>query len=122
MEIEVLTTKKKLTRSIVRQFRNASYEQIINFVSAPDALGYHVRDLGDSYPRNVGLFQADSGEWVLVRIRNWVASSSDLEAHAYINLFFDHDREFETKEDRDLWLENYNTAKKRLMKNHLILE
>ena len=121
MEIEILTTKKKLTKSIIKQLKPATASQIELFVNIPSLKGYHVRGLGSSYDDNVGLFQAGNGDWVLMGIRDWYISKSETKVYARLKGKWSSEKEFGTKEERDSWLKIYNEAKSRMMKNHLII-
>lgn len=60
MEIEIITTKKKLSKSIVKQLEPAKFHDIQQPNTMP-TIGCYVRDLGAKYHSRVGLFEGING-------------------------------------------------------------
>lgn len=120
MKIEILTTKKKLSKSIVKQLDPATefdLGQIINV----GKVGFYVRDIGIGGAKRTGLFETNC-KWVSLPLLDWKASGKDTRITArnecgsgcFIN-------NFNTLEQRDRWLSTYNEAKSLCEKNHLML-
>jgi hypothetical protein len=118
MNIEVLTTKKKLSKSIVKQLESANLNDIEYFNSMP-TIGYYVRGLGGVFPPRVAIFEGLNG-WKIIGLRDWEARCDDrIECSArdigkrgtsvkYIN-------------DAKKYIDSYNKMKEECLKNHLIL-
>ena len=120
MNIEILTTKKKLSKSIIKQLDSASNFDIGQIVNV-GKIGYYVRDIGIGCAKKTGLFETNC-KWVTLPLLNWQGfeGSKRLSARAETSkgCFL---KDFESIEERDLWLENYNKAKSLCEKNHLFI-
>lgn len=119
MEIEVITTKKKLTKAIVKQLEPATDAQIEIFNNSNEIChGFYVRGLGKGFTERIGLFQSTSGSWVIFGIRQWeLSKSSKKRAVANANRFID----FETEAKASRFVDVMNSVGDRCLKNHLIL-
>lgn len=114
LELEIITTKKKISKSIIKQLEPAELSDI-KYFNTMSTLGYYVRDLGSKYPERVGLFQGVNG-WKIMSLFDWDVSIYDTRV-----IFKNRYKDFKDKQERDDWLEEYNKIKKRCLKNHLIL-
>lgn len=121
MEIEVITTKKKISKSIIKQLEPASIYDIKHFNSMP-TIGYYVRDLGSKFPPRVAVFEGING-WKIVGLRDWHSSGETrMECSARdIGLRGVSVKIFNSQPDRDDYLSAYNDMKKSCLKNHLII-
>ena len=122
MEIEILTTKKKLSKNIIKQLDPATVNDMAYFNSMP-TFGYYIRDLGAKYPPVVLLFEGLNG-WKIVGCRSWraVEYRPCVEAPASeIGCRGTSVRTMESSEYRDNWLREYNNLKESCLKNHLII-
>ncbi|RDL44323.1 hypothetical protein DN730_07920 [Marinomonas piezotolerans] len=119
IEIEVITTKKKLNKSIVKQLKPASIGDMLQAVNV-NREGYHIRDLGSGYPSQVAVFKGIN-EWCILGLRDWRSSGDlDISAKPLKGRGISY-RKFKTTEERDAWIEAYNNAKELCLKVHLIL-
>lgn len=120
MEIEVITTKKKLSKATVKQLEKPTIGDL-NQVFAVHKIGYYVRDLGKGYADRVALFQGING-WRCISIRDWSAVKDRpfVTAKAISGRGFSI-KKFDDYKSRDLWLDAYNKMKNLCLKNHLIL-
>lgn len=119
IEIEVVTTRKKLTKLIVKQLKPASIGDMLQTVNVNHE-GYYVRDLGNGYPPNVAILKGIN-EWCILGLRDWTPSG-DLEISAKpLKGRGTSYRKFKTTGERDAWIEAYNKAKELCLKVHLIL-
>lgn len=114
MEIEIITTKKKLTKSIVNQFRRANSSDIEYLLNGKDD-GYHIINLGAKYTEKTGIFKSND-EWVklsLLKVEQNRFRNIRYTAELGRLLGFD----FTNK----TLLEKYDQAKDKLLKNHLFI-
>lgn len=120
MDIEIITTKNKLSKSIVKQLNPATVDDL-NQVLEVSKIGYYVRNLGKGYAPKVAVFQGING-WCLMNIRDWepLTERPFVTTSAFLGRGFNV-KKFLTYEERDYWLERYNAAKELCSKNHLIL-
>ena len=64
MNIEIITTKKKLTKSIIKQFELADWKYINFFFKAkPEAYFNKIYRINDVYKYPVVIFQGHCGMW-----------------------------------------------------------
>lgn len=122
MEIEILTTKKKLSKNIIKQLNPAKIYDITYFNSVKSN-GYYVRDLGAKYPPVVLLFESITG-WRIIDCRGWkpVSDTPRLEASAKeIGTRGVSVKTMNSVKDRDIWIKEYNKLKESCLKNHLII-
>jgi len=123
MEIEILTTKKKLTKSIIKQLKPATIADMRHATSFDKSvnIGYHVRGLSGGTAMKVGLFMGIN-EWCAIDLLEWKSSSTMTSISArnpkgrgeFI-------RRYETKCERDSFMCAYSLIKDLCNKNHLIL-
>ena len=120
VEIEVITTKKKLTKAVIKQLEPAKIGDMTQ-VASVSKIGYYVRDLGKGYSPRVAVFQGINN-WCAISMRQWetVGDRPILQAKAIGGRGFSV-KEFSTIELRDAWLSAYNDMKEICSKNHLIL-
>lgn len=122
MKIEILTTKKKVTKAMVKQFEPAKpYD--LSFLISNTKIAYYVRDLGKKFTVQTGMFESFNG-WRTFSILDWQSTTVDtlLEASAKpMGMRGAATKRFENKKQRDEWLSDYNKAKALALKNHLIL-
>ena len=64
MEIEIGTTKKKLTKAMIKQFAHAT----LSDMQSIEGSGFYVRDLGASYAKKVAVFRTANG-WRRMNLR-----------------------------------------------------
>ncbi|CAL9956528.1 hypothetical protein VPHK71_0020 [Vibrio phage K71] len=69
MEIEVIATKKKLSKSVIKQLETAVIPDIRHFNNMP-TIGYYVRDLGVKYQDRVAIFEGIN-RWVILELIDW---------------------------------------------------
>lgn len=121
MNIEIITTKKKISKSIIRQLEPASINDINHFNSMP-TIGYYVRDLGAKFPPKVALFEGING-WKIIGLRDWKpAGSNRIECNARdMGVRGTSVKTIGEQIDRDDYLDAYNEMKKSCLKNHLII-
>lgn len=122
MNIEILTTKKKVTKAMVKQFEPAKpYD--LNFLLSNTKIAFYVRDLGPKFSARVGMFESING-WRRFTILDWHTTTVDCRLSASAVPFGSRgtiSKSFETKEQCIEWLDTYNKAKSLALKNHLIL-
>lgn len=121
MEIEVLTTKKKLSKSIIKQLEPANLNDIKHFNSQPTN-GFYIRDLGAKSPPRVALFEGING-WKAIGLRDWKASGDNrLECSAKdMGMRGVSVKTMDNKDCRDNYLSEYNKMKSMCLKNHLFI-
>tara|TARA_R110000803_G_C11989465_1_gene321812 strand:- start:28462 stop:28824 length:363 start_codon:yes stop_codon:yes gene_type:complete len=120
MKIEILTTKKKLTKAIIKQLKPATDAQKYIFTTLP-VIGYHVRGMGKGFSENLGLFESGSGEWVVVNLYPFEASLDAFKVYAQLPRGWSASKTFDTTGQRNEWLETFSAVKLKCMKNHLII-
>jgi len=122
MDIEILTTKKKLTKAIVKQLEPAkSYD--LSFLISNTKIAYYVRDLGPKFSTQVGMFESING-WRRFTILDWHTTTIGCRLCASAVPFGSRgtmSKRFETEKECTEWLDIYNKAKSLALKNHLIL-
>ena len=120
VEIEVITTKKKLSKAVIKQLEPASLGDLRQVVSV-SKIGYYVRDLGKGYSPRVAVFRG-VGHWCVINLRDWeaVGDKPMAQAKALGGRGFSI-KKFPSVEQRDVWLSAYNDMKRLCSKNHLIL-
>lgn len=122
MEIEILTTKKKISKSIIQQLDPAKLFDM-EHLNNINGIGYYVRNLGAKYPPVVMIFEGING-WKIIGCRGWrsvdyrpcvEASASEIGSRgtSVLNMY--------NFEIRDKWIDAYNKTKEICLKNHLIL-
>ena len=116
MEIELLTTKKKLTKAIIRQLEHGTTGDIQSFISR-NYIGFYVRDMGKGHTERLGLFEGTTGAWKKLNIYSWRKDTCGFGLNCYGNRL----KSFKNIKDRDEWLEDYNKATNRMLKNHVII-
>ncbi len=114
MEIEIITTKKKLSKSVIKQLETAKLTDIAHFNSMP-TIGYYVRDLGAKYQPRVAIFEGIN-RWVILELVDWRESQYGDRAVCK-NRYLD----FKTVAMRDQFLIEYNKLKDSCLKNHLVI-
>ena len=122
MNIEILTTKKKLTKSIIKQLKPATFSDMRHAISFDRSIcvGYHIRGLPG--PSNkIGLFMGVN-EWCVFDILDWKKCKT-MTAISASNPKGEGDfiRRYETKEELDMFISTYDKIKDLCNKNHLIL-
>ena len=117
MNIDIITTKKKLSKAIIKQLEPATTCDIQLFVLHKDNEAFYVRDLGAKYHHRVGLFKSNSGEWRTIQLKDWVVSQATASKITTKNQY----RHFGSADECERWLLAYNELKERALKNHLII-
>ena len=115
MKIEIITTKKKLTKAIVKQLEPATHGDIHHFNNMPK-IGYYVRDLGPKFTDRVAVFEGING-WKTLPLLKWTPSRSYKCRIFSGNRFKDYD----TQDEADNEADKLNTLYNKCIKNHLIL-
>lgn len=118
MQIEVLTTKKKLTKSMVKQLKNADLKDMQHFLDSEND-GYYIKDLGPKYTNKVAIFKGVN-EWCMLDCRNWEVSVNEKKIYSTFK-GYSRQMEFETNTQRNKWIGTYNEVVANCSKNHLIL-
>ena len=121
MEIEVITTKKKLSKAVVKQLEVASVHDMHHCFNVIKR-AFFVRGLGSKYTDNTDLFEGING-WKVMPLLDWKELSESMltaSARPYRRRGCMTKR-FETAESRDKWIKDYNNLKSLALKNHLIL-
>lgn len=121
MEIEVITTKKKLSKAVIKQLEPATIHDINHFNSMP-TIGYYVRDLGAKFPPRVALFEGING-WKIIGLRDWEpVGTNRIECSARdMGMRGISVKTIGEQFNRDEYLSSYNHMKKSCLKNHLII-
>ena len=122
MDIEIITTKKKISKSIIKQLDPATLGDMQHFNSMPNT-GFYVRDLGPKYSPVVLLFEGIIG-WKIIECRSWKSSASRSAVEASCKEIGKRGcsvNQFSSIEIRDIWLTEYNKLKDSCLKNHLII-
>jgi hypothetical protein len=120
MNIEILTSSKKISKSMIKQLDPASNFDIGQIVNV-GKIGYYVRDIGIGGAKKTGLFETNC-KWVTIPLLNW-SGNEDSKMLSCKNecgkgcLV----KRFDSVKERDLWLHDYNRAKSLCEKNHLFL-
>ncbi len=117
MEIELVTTKKKITKSIVKQLNLATIADF-NFIASTNTKGFYVRDIGKNYGDNVGIFNGVNG-YVRFNILNWEKYSTN--GKNFRVSVKNMTKNFNSEEEADLWISSYNIAKEKCLSNHVII-
>jgi hypothetical protein len=122
MDIEILTTKKKLTKAMVKQFEPAkNYD--LSFLISTTKIAYYIRGLGSKFSVQTGMFESING-WRTFSILDWHKSTVGCQVYASALPFGSRGsmtKSFDTEKERTEWLDTYNKAKALALKNHLIL-
>ena len=120
MEIEIITTRKKLTKAIVKQLEPAKLGDL-NYVVSTIKRGFYIRGLGKMYAPRVAVFEGIN-KWCIISIRDWkpVGSTPRAESPSLSGRGVSV-KSFDSVELRDMWLDAYNEMKSLCTKNHLIL-
>lgn len=122
MDIEVLTTKKKVTKAMVKQFEPAkSYD--LSFLISNTKIAYYVRGLGPKFTVQTGMFESING-WRTFSILDWHTTTVGCRLCASAVPFGSRGtmtKSFKTERECKEWLGTYNKAKSLALKNHLIL-
>lgn len=118
MEIEILTTKKKLTKSIIKQLETGTTGDMQAFTGSQMTRGFYVRGLGKGFTEKVGIFEGIAGVWKSLLIYKWEADDDDNKA---IYRYICTRASFGSESERDEWLELYSEATSRMLKNHVII-
>ncbi len=120
MEIEIITTKKKLSKSIIKQLKPASLGDLNHLVNVVK-IGYHFRGLGNGYPAKVYVFMGIN-EWCFFGCRPWgkVPDRPILECKSLTGVGTTI-KKFGDEENCVSWLNAYNDAAKLCDKNHLFI-
>lgn len=119
MNIEVITTKKKISKSVIRQLEPAGIASMNLFLSISGSRAYYVTDMGPKFPVRVGIFKDFFGNWVRFNASEWKESSCNKKRALMKggNRLIDFESE---KEMRD-WVNTKNKMCKLALKNHLII-
>lgn len=125
MEIEIVTTKKKLTKSIVSQFRSAEVKDFIYCINK-DEKCFYIIGLGSRFTEKTGIFKSFN-EWVKFPIFNFELSEALFTSRTYDQLMSRHIKLFEitesghTRIDQKPLIRPYNEVRKRCLENHLFI-
>ena len=119
LEIEIVTTKKKLSKQIVKQLGPASLGDLNHLVNNKVGCGYHIRNLGAGYPPIVFIFKGVNG-WVLCERRQWKKRSNEGRMF-YYTAKGSVTKKFKDPETCEVYFNAYKNAEKLCMENHLIL-
>jgi hypothetical protein len=117
MQIEILTTKKKLSKSIVKQFELATVHDMEVFLSINGECAYYITDLGVKQPKRTGIFKNSIGKWVRFDTSKWKVSPHDSNRAYCRNRY----RDFDCALDASNWVKTRNRMADMALKNHLIL-
>lgn len=118
MEIEILTTKKKLTKSIIKQLEPGTTGDLKAFTGSQMTKGFYVRGIGKGFTEKVGIFEGIAGVWKRMLIYKWEADENDNKA---LYRYLGRRVNFGSEAERDEWLELYSAATSRMLKNHVII-
>lgn len=120
MNIEILTTKKKLSKSIIKQLDPATNFDIGQIVNV-GKIGFYVRGIGVGGALRTGLFETNC-KWVTLPLLEWIGQDGSkrltCKNEGGNGCFI---KDFESVECRDKWLHLYSQAKALCEKNHLFL-
>jgi len=100
MEIEVLTTKKKLTKSLLKQMQKPSFEEMINAT----CLGFITANF-NQWSRNLLLKLNNVNEYRIIGTIWWEHDNKTLEYTWFDNEQYISFKSFKSTEERDLFLE-----------------
>lgn len=113
MEIEILTTKKKLSKSLINQFPHADQHDLHMALLNPNRIFGFVMLNNEKF----AIMQGVRDYKKLSIEHNWKASISN-EFECYSSNRY---KIFENKEHRDLFLEQYHQIVKIALDNHIYL-
>ena len=113
LEIEVISTKKKLTKAVIKQLEPANVFDMEN--KDIDTCAYYIRGMGKGYAAKVGLFKSRAG-WRTINLNNCKPSSK-------VGVYIGNGMtvQYADEETRDRWLTAYDNIKRMCLKNHLII-
>ena len=111
MEIEVITTKRKLSKAIVNQMERVTFEDLVNIqYSVECVLGYMKLIDGRKILLQIG------SEYKILPVRDWKANSiSNIASAEGVST------RFNSEEDRDLFLKLYQRIYNIAMHIHIYL-
>ena len=118
MEIELITTKKKLSKSIIKQMNEASIDDMEHAVKKGKSMFY----VNDVYPKDsvsVGIIFGANG-WRRLMLRDWrLPKLSSEDASVYCR---NRERRFDDGAlYRDRWLKAFKEVKRKCEKNQVFI-
>ena len=115
MEIEILTTQKKLTKSIISQMLYADYA----VMKYGEAIGYIINAMKGSH--KIALFK-HGNEYYYIDL-NWTKGESVDPPMIYrkVGGGFSTSKKFNTQEEKDQWWKVYEDVKKEIEKKHIYI-
>ncbi len=115
MEIEVITTRKKLSKQVVKQLEKATLSDMVMFNDGVEA-GYYIRDLGKGFQERVALFKGVNDKWVTLGmpLSDTIVTSLDYVSIGGVKFLVGSD-------NKNLFIDEFCKLRKRCYKNHLIL-
>lgn len=119
MEIEVITTKKRLTKSVVKQLNTATEDDFNHLVNVTKK-GFYIIGLGKGYSYKTALFYG-LNRWCTLSIRDWRSVIDRPELNASTGGKWTTVKSFSSIPNRDSWFYAYNDVVKLCLKNHLII-
>lgn len=119
MEIEILTTKKKISKSLIKQFKPASLLDLETIISSPNS-GYFVRNLSKDLAPEVAVFQGANDQWCRISIREWKRYDRKLQAKALTGRG-QTVKDMGSAQSAENWLMVYAKAMEKCKKNHLYI-
>ena len=117
LEIELITTKKKLTLSIVKQM--PQLPRHVTALRRCKVLGY-VKHPSLHKQVNVALLVYNE-EYYTLTLRNWKASVAPIKAYANSGLKATVSTQFSNQQHRDEWLELFGLIKTKALATHIYL-
>jgi len=123
MEIEIITTKKKLTATILNQLETARVSEMQEALSSPEKiLGYINSSTLETNKARIFLIHVAPQTYKLIPNYNWErATQDDLVSYGKLGGKVCMKKSFKSKESRDRFVEIFREIKQIAMQNHIII-
>lgn len=118
MEIEILTTKKKLSKSLVLQMKSANLEQMKYAVQFPHLMLGYVTNLSKDI--NQAIIIKGTTDYYIIPVIDWTLSG-DTGLNARLGGYWNRNKQFPSEEERTEWLDVYNSIVKFTKYSHIYL-
>lgn len=118
MEIEIVTTKKKLSKSLVLQMKSANLEQMKYAVQFPHLMLGYVTNLSKDI--NQAIIIKGTTDYYIVPVIDWTLSG-DTGLNARLGGYWNRNKQFPSEEKRTEWLDVYNSIVKFTKHSHIYL-
>lgn len=118
MEIEIVTTKKKLSKSLVLQMKVANLEQMKYATQFPERMLGYVTNLSKDIKQAIII--KGITDYYIIHAIDWTLSG-DTGLNARVGGYWTRNMQFPTVEKRTEWLDTYNYIVNFTKFNHIYL-